>query len=194
MRSGGWGVLPLKLLNLFKWCTRQLVTTWLAAQQRFLFAKKNKKNKHYWAAGCTTPSSYIYKRMFFLNHRWNNWLCGIEECSRQRSLGCCFVFLFILASVYNLCLIRQRHADDVAEMNLRLNMNKSILGPPISVSLSHPNANTSVLIVCTSCIGFDFLESEPISYTGARVRSSDCRRPSRLLLLPCVTTTTVPPP
>lgn len=79
-------------------------------------------------------------------------------------------------------------------MNLRLNMNKSILGPPISVSLSHPNPNTSVLIVCTSCIGFDFLESGPTSYTGARVRSSDCRRPSRLLLLPCVTTTTVPPP
>lgn len=77
---------------------------------------------------------------------------------------------------------------------VRLNMNKSILGLSISVSLSRLNPNTSALIVCTSCIGFDFLESGPTSYIGARLRSSDCCRPSRLLLLPCVTTTTVFPP
>lgn len=72
-------------------------------------------------------------------------------------------------------------------------MNKSILGPPISVSLSHPNPDTSALIVWTSRIGFDFLESGPTWYIGARVRGSDWCRPSRLLLLHDNNSTPTPP-
>lgn len=151
--------------NLFKWFTRQLSLHGLLPNDVLY-------KKLHWTPGCTTSSSYIYNRFFFLNHlQITGW--GKKRVLKTHHRG---LWIFSTNGRVSPKPVHQQHANEVGEMILlHLNMSKAILSPLSSICPCHipppPPTPTLDILVLVNQILFSGgnPESHIADWIGAQI-------------------------